>query len=150
RDVQPPPVALEERPPAAAADRPADERAGEVAERPGEREHDVALGPGLHDVAEDDGLRAGDRARGERAGEEHRQLAADREEGVDRHDHEDRVGAVVADPGRQLRGQRPQDEQMARGGVHAVTSLRGRSRWLTVRYATSARITATKIVLVPA
>ena len=95
RDVQPPPVAVEERPSAAAADRPADERAGEVAERPGEREDDVALGPGRHDVAEDDRLRAGDRARGERAGEEHHQLAADRQEGVDRHDREDRIGAVV-------------------------------------------------------
>jgi len=36
------------------------------------------------------------RSRGERAGDEHRDLAANRQQGVDGHNHRDRQDAVVA------------------------------------------------------
>src|SRR3954465_614157 len=103
---QQPPMALRERPPAGAADPPADHRAEQVAQRPGERHRHVRPAAGLDAVAEEHDVLRGEGARGERARIDHHQLAGSREDRVDRHQQEDRVDAVVADEGRNGAGDR--------------------------------------------
>ena len=61
---------------------------------PGERDREVGVEPAALG-AEDDEL-VGERARGERAGVEHHELAGGREDGVDRHQHEDGPAARAA------------------------------------------------------
>ena len=85
-------------PAAVEADRPADHRPERVADRPGERDRDVAPGspssivrPNSVDVL------VRERPGGERAAVDHHELARGRKHGVDEHEQEDRVEAVVAD-----------------------------------------------------
>src|SRR4051812_18027997 len=65
RQVEPAPVALEQRAAAVATDRPADDRAGEVAERPRERHHDVRPEVGRDRRPEQNDVLAGECARSE-------------------------------------------------------------------------------------
>ncbi len=60
-------MALDECAPAARADAPAQERAGQVAERAGQRQDDVALDTAGKTRAEERRVLAGDRAGGEHA-----------------------------------------------------------------------------------
>ena len=99
-EVEPAPVALEQRPAAVVADRPADERADRVPDRAGEghrrrRPRTVRVDR----VAEEDDVLPGERAGRERARVDHHELARGREDGVDEHQDEDGVDAVVADEG---------------------------------------------------
>jgi hypothetical protein len=95
-DVQPPAVALEQRPPAPAPDAPADERAADVAEGSRGDEHEKARDAGRERVAEERGMGA-QRAARQGARDQHRQLATGGEERVERHDGEHGVDAVARD-----------------------------------------------------
>jgi hypothetical protein len=99
-------VALDERAPTANADDPAEQRAGEVADRAGDRQHQIALQPRGQRHAEDDRLLPGDGACRQDARVEHDQLAARRQQRVDGHEHEDGVHAVLGDRRGQLAGHR--------------------------------------------
>src|SRR5581483_9749100 len=105
REVEPAAALLEERTPAVASDRPADERAGEIAERPGEREHDEGSR-----AEADVGAEQGHSVRGlEDSGRdgariEHHELAQGGEDGVDGHEPEDGVDTVIRDGGGEARG----------------------------------------------
>jgi hypothetical protein len=91
-------VTFDQRAAAARADSPPDERAGEIAERSDGREDKKALDPRCELHAEQRRVLAGDRARAERPGVEHHQLAADRKQGIECHQAEHDVGAVVGYP----------------------------------------------------
>jgi hypothetical protein len=102
RHVQPAAAALEQRAPAAQPDPPADDAADGVAERPGERHHDERPRAEADLRAEEgDVVRGAEDARGDGSRVQHHELARRGEDGVDRHQHEDGVGAVR----RNLRGQ---------------------------------------------
>ena len=112
--MEPATVPLEVRAPAVEADRPAHHRAERVADRPGERDREVR-GPALVDRApEERHLLVRERSRGERAAVDHDELARRRQHGVDEHEQEDRVEAVVPDDRRDGVGQLAED----RGDEH--------------------------------
>src|SRR5581483_8333266 len=97
-DVQPAAPPLEQRPAPAAADEPADDAPGEVAERAGERDHDEGPDPEADLRAEErDPVRAGEDAAGDGAAVEHDELARRREDGADRKQDEHRVGPLRRD-----------------------------------------------------
>jgi len=91
--VQPAAVAVDQRVPAGAAERPAADRTGQVAERP--RRDDREQGRPIV---------AGDGAGRQRAPEEHDHFTPRRQDGVDGHQQEDGEQAVVGDPVGQMRG----------------------------------------------
>ena len=95
--MQQPPVPLDERAPAVAADHPADDRADDVAQRAGQGHGHVRPARIGDVVAEEDDVLRGKCPGGERARVEHHQLARGREDRVERHQREDRVDPVVAD-----------------------------------------------------
>src|SRR5205823_5577250 len=105
REVEDAPAILEQRPAAVGADPPADDRAGEIADRAGER-HREERPEGRRDPrSEERHVLGRERAGRERAGVDHDELARRREDRVDRHQGEDGVQTVVADEG----GDRPGD-----------------------------------------
>src|SRR5690348_7807570 len=105
-EVQEATVPLDERPASLAPDRPAGDRADDVAESSRERHHQERREARLDLVAEEDDVLRGERTRGECARVDHYQLARGREDRVDRHQHEDGVHAVVADERRDGPGDR--------------------------------------------
>ena len=103
--MEPPTVALEQRPPAVAADRVADQRTDEVADRSREGDHEKGGHPPAELVAEERHVTFRDeRAGRERAPVEHHDLARSREHGVDHHQEEDGVHAVRGDLRGECRG----------------------------------------------
>ena len=95
--VQPPAVSLEPRAAQVVAERPAADRADQVADRPGDRDREVRGQPALELVPEERDRLGRERARGDGAAVDHHDLACRREDGVDQHQEEHRVEAVVAD-----------------------------------------------------
>src|SRR6478752_4486598 len=105
REVEPAAVALEEWPAPVPADRPADEGADEVAERPGKSERDVGTGTKADPRTEQrHPVRGREDSRCDCARIQHHELARGREEGVDRHQAEDGVDAVIRYCGGEARG----------------------------------------------
>src|SRR3954451_6662463 len=104
REVEPATVAFEQGPSSVAADRPADERAHEIAERAREGERDIGAGAVADPASEERHALAGrGDPRSDRSGIEHHELARRREEGVDRHQPEDGVDAVIRHRGGEAR-----------------------------------------------
>src|SRR6478672_11576142 len=96
REVEPAAVALEQRPAPVAADRPAYEGAHEIAERPSKSKRDVGTGSEADPRTEQRyPVRGREDSRGDCARVQHHELARRREEGVDRHQAEDGVDAVI-------------------------------------------------------
>src|SRR5436190_568657 len=85
REVEEPAVTLEQRAAAVRTDRPARDRADEVADRPRERHREKRPDGRRDRRAEERDVRRGERARRERPRVHHHQLAGRREDGVDRH-----------------------------------------------------------------
>ena len=102
-------MALEVGAAAVQPDRPADDRTDRVADRSGQRHRDVCGEPLVDLHSEEHDVLAGERARCHGARVHHDHLARRREDGVDEHQEEDRVQAVVADRRRDGVGQLAED-----------------------------------------
>src|SRR6266540_813677 len=96
-EVQPPPALLQQGPAAVEADRPAADGAHQVAERAGERHHHISPEVGRDPRPEEVDVLPGERRRGQRTRVDHDELARRWKHGVDRHQEEDGVDAVVSD-----------------------------------------------------
>src|SRR5450830_1364796 len=108
REMEPAPVALEERPAAVDADRPTCQGSQRVTERPGQNHRHVCERVRVDWMAEEDD-RLGEGAGSERPGIEHHELAESGEHRVDKHQPEHRQDAAVADEGGHLVGDRAGD-----------------------------------------
>src|SRR5580765_4763978 len=117
-EVDPAAVAVEQRPAAVVADPPADDRAGEIAERAGDRDGEIGL-EAVREVVAEERERRAERTRGDRAADDHDELARRGQDGVDRHQDEDRIEPVVADVVRQRAGD-AREKHVARDYLRAV------------------------------
>ena len=95
--VEPAAVALEERTAPVHSDPPAPDRSDRVPDRAGEGDREVRGKARLQLPPEDDDALAGERAGSDRTAVDHHRLARRGEHGIDRHQQEDRIEAVVAD-----------------------------------------------------
>ena len=104
RDVQPPPVALDQRTASAPADPPADQRAEERSERACDGQHHIALDPMAEGRPEERRMTRPHDPRRDHARVEHHELTADRQQRINRHQGEHGGHPVRGDPTRQLSG----------------------------------------------
>ena len=90
-------MSLEVGAPSVQADGPAADRSERVADRASESDGDVGRKPVLDRPTEEHDVLAGERSRRDCAPVDHHDLARGREQGIDEHEDEDGIEAVVAD-----------------------------------------------------
>ena len=120
--VEPASVALQVRPSSVEPDRPASDGADRVADRACERDGDVRRESLVDRASEEHDLLIGEGAGGDGAPVDHDHLARRRQHGVDEHQEEHGVQAVVADRG----GDRLRDLAQDGGDEHRGSVARGR------------------------